>query len=208
MGLRAVGGYALVQPSILKDQMSKGDSLYYVLRAKKGDRGAWEELYKRYFPRWYERLHGRLGVDLRSVYDTEDLVQSALADAIRDIKGLRSEAAFWVWVTAIAQRKLLQKTRKPQGRALQVRISDLDDLAHANGDPVSTLEREEQSLKIYDALLELFPYYPRQMSAIYLHYFAGKKISEIASLFGLSDRSAERLLSSGKKLLASKLPPA
>ena len=51
--------------------------------------------------KWLKKFHGELGARLRNHYDTEDLVQSAMTIAIRDVVKLRDEAAFFAWVSTI-----------------------------------------------------------------------------------------------------------
>jgi len=185
--------------------MSTEDSLDCVRRAREGDRGAWEELYKRYLPQWLKHFHGRIGLGLRQLYDTQDLVHSALADAIRDIRSLRNEAAFWVWVIAIAERKIAHKRRRLRPDR-KVQVPDLDRLEHPDGDPVARIEQTEGALLVLDAMLQLFPLYPQHMSALYLRYFLQQNVGTVASFLGLSERSAQRLIAGGKKLLQSQLP--
>ena len=83
-----------------------------VRRAKKGDREAWGQLIDRYYDDWLSRYHGDLGTTLRRIYDTEDVVQSAVAEAFKEIAELRDETAFFVWVTAILRHKVALRYRQ------------------------------------------------------------------------------------------------
>ncbi|MBN1421555.1 MAG: hypothetical protein JXP34_22470, partial [Planctomycetes bacterium] len=91
--------------------MASPESMALVVRAKSGDREAWSALCERYYPRWVRAVHGRMGREVRRLYDTPDIVQSAIAEALRDIGNLRSEGSFFSWVSAIIRRKIADKCR-------------------------------------------------------------------------------------------------
>jgi DNA-directed RNA polymerase specialized sigma24 family protein len=103
-----------------------------VRRAKRGDRDAWTELVDRYYDLWLNQYHGHLGPRMRRVCDTEDLVHSALADALEDIGGLRNESAFFVWVTTIIRHKLAGHYRKTRKEVA------LDQICGRGGEPVAS----------------------------------------------------------------------
>ena len=77
------------------------ESIELIVRAKEGDRDAWKAICERYYPLWMRKFHGKLGNDLRNVQETQDLVQSAMADAMADVGKLRNDAAFFAWVCTI-----------------------------------------------------------------------------------------------------------
>jgi len=122
--------------------MDAGSTVVLVRRAKAGDREAWTALVERYYETWLRRYHGRLGTAVRRVYDTQDLVDSAIADAIRDLHSLRNEGVFFSWVTSIICHKMalarrggareiptanvLPEVPDPRGEAPHVVIGRLD----------------------------------------------------------------------------------
>jgi len=173
-------------------------------RAREGDPEAWKEVFAKYFPRWVARFHGELGDTLKRVWDTEDIVQSALAEAIAKIGNLRNEACFFAWVSAIVRRKLLEK-QKLEGRLKLVRFDDLDGFAHPDGRPDRKLSSQEENRCLLDTILALFPVYPEHMGCVYLRYFAGKSPDDIALLYERSKRTVYRLLQSGLLLIRSRL---
>ena len=99
--------------------MANADTLALVARAKEGDSKARNDLIARYYDRWLQRFHGELGTTLRTLHSTQDIVQSALLEAVRDIGTLRNEGAFFAWVTMIIKHKIAQKRKKlrSKGRA-------------------------------------------------------------------------------------------
>ena len=80
------------------------ESIELIVRAKEGDRDAWKAICERYYPLWMRKFHGKLGNDLRNVQETQDLVQSAMAEAMADVGKLRNDAAFFAWVCTIIRR--------------------------------------------------------------------------------------------------------
>jgi RNA polymerase sigma factor (sigma-70 family) len=184
--------------------MSSAETMLLVQQAKRGDKAAWEGLCARYYDDWLRLLHGKLGKLLRTLHDTEDILQSALADALRDIPNLRNEAAFFSWVSAIARRKIADKSRRLKKAAIPQKLEAGDGgeqsawLEHA-------LEREETYIRTLDAMLELLPRYPDHMGALYLRYFEGVGAETIGQLFQRSERAAYALIEGALKLLRSVL---
>lgn len=175
-----------------------------VNRAKAGDRAAWDSLCRELWPRWVRDHHGALGDTLRRVWNTEDLVQSAIAEAIRDAPNLRIEAAFYAWVSAIVRRKVAEK-RRISNRLPAVSLHDFDAAGCDGRKGGGRAGNNEDTMQVLDALLALFPSYPEHMAALYLRYFAKKRTASITALFGRSQRSTERTLHAGLLLLKSQL---
>ena len=179
-------------------------SLVLVRRAREGDMAAWETICRKYYPRWLARYHGQLGDTLRRLSDTEDLIQSAMAEAIKGIHNLREEAAFYAWVTAIIRRKIADR-RQVADRLKPVSMPNQDALPHGNGTPQKQLTTQEEQVRLLDAIIQLFPVYTTHMSILYLKYYSGVDLKELADLFQKSERSIQRLLRSGLVLLKSSL---
>ena len=185
--------------------MSSPASIALIKRAREGDREAREELFKRYYPRWKRQFHGRLGDRLKRVYDTEDLIQSALVDAFEHGHELRDETAFFSWVSAIVGRKLIDVARRERRRV----ALPLDIVPEPTGDSGSDLqirvESEEEYVRLLDSIIESFSIYPENMSVFYLRYLEGLGISDLVEIFGRSVRSVHRSLYNACGVLRSKL---
>src|SRR5262247_1323819 len=74
--------------------------------AAQGDRGAFGELYVRYS----RMVHGILLARVPPA-DAEDLVQDVFMSAMRQLRGLRTAAAFRGWLGAIARNKAMDHFR-------------------------------------------------------------------------------------------------
>jgi len=94
-----------VEPSNLSTEM-------LVRRAQEGDRGAFEELYHRFYPPVVKRLTHLLGPASPSVHD---LVQDTFAQAYQNLDRFRGDGHFCHWVLRIASnlaRSTYRRTRR------------------------------------------------------------------------------------------------
>jgi DNA-directed RNA polymerase specialized sigma24 family protein len=192
--------------------MKSDDTIALVQRAKKGDGQARDDLIARYYSRWLDRFHGDLGTTLRSLHSTQDIVQSALLDAVRGLGNLRNEGAFFAWVTMIIKHKIAEKRKRVRargGRKVGARgsrggLPDLPDPAALP--PGAELADLEEYSQVTEAILVLFPTYPRPMAAVALRYLWGSEIEEVmAQLGGVSRRSVWLWLRQGLDLLRKRL---
>lgn len=77
-------------------------------RARDGSSGALEELFRRYLPRVRAVVRLRLGAGVRSAFDSTDLVQEVLAEAVRLLDRFedRGQGSFIAWLAQIAQYRI------------------------------------------------------------------------------------------------------
>jgi DNA-directed RNA polymerase specialized sigma24 family protein len=179
------------------------DTVTLIRRAKEGDRQAWNELCSKYYGQWLERYHNRLGQDMRGGHDTDDLVQSAVGDALRDIRQLRSEPAFFSWVCAIIQRKIATARRNQRVNVVPIEVLPEQAMPAMPGLPADP--SEDGYVRLLDGMISLFPDYPDYMAAVYLQYFAQLDRATQAQAMGRSIRTVHRLTQSGVALLRSVL---
>ncbi|MBI4584540.1 MAG: hypothetical protein HY717_11030 [Planctomycetes bacterium] len=134
-----------------------------ISQAKAGDPAAWEAICKQYYPQWLKEFHGELGRGLRNLYETQDLVQSAISEALRDIGDLRNEAAFHSWVSAIIRRKIAEK-RRHHNRLQQVPFEGVLEPGKSDSLLGDWPFGEEDYLRLLDVMLSLFPTYPEPIA--------------------------------------------
>src|SRR5688572_31487067 len=91
-------------------QISEDDGL--IAAAAEGDRGAFGELYVRYA----RMVHGILLARVPPA-EAEDLVQDVFMSAMRQLRGLRTAAAFRGWLAAIARNRAIDYFRSARERA-------------------------------------------------------------------------------------------
>jgi len=180
------------------------ESIELIVRAKEGDREAWKAICERYYPLWMRKFHGKLGNDLRNVQETQDLVQSAMAEAMADVGKLRNDAAFFAWVCTIIRHKLYAKRRK-KGPADVVALEDVAEPGKQDSCLEGDLSVEEDYFQLLDSVQALFQTHPDEMAAMYLRYFEHFSIQELVDSLEISERSIHRLLSAAKELLKARL---
>ena len=180
------------------------ESLELIVRAKQGDREAWTAICERYYPLWMRKFHGKLGDDLRNVQETQDLVQSAMAEAIADVGKLRNDAAFFAWVCTIIRHKLYAKRRK-KGPADVVPLGEVAEPGKQDSCLEGDLSVEEDYFQLLDSVQTLFQTHPDEMTAMYLRYFEHFPITELVDSLEVSERSVHRLLAAAKGLLKAHL---
>src|SRR3982750_3804466 len=100
----------LVQAQVSKDRGDEGEGL--IPAAGPGGRGAFGELYSRYA----RMVHGILLARVPAS-DAEDLVQDVFMSAMRQLRVLRTAAAFRGWLAAIARNRAIDYFRQSKQRA-------------------------------------------------------------------------------------------
>ncbi len=155
-----------------------------VSRAAEGDRGAFGELYVRYA----RMVHGILLARVPAG-DAEDLVQDVFMSAMRQLRGLRTAAAFRGWLGSIARNRAIDYFRDARRR------TPLDD----------TTEREQaappaapDAFMVLD-LVRTLPVAYRE--TLILRLVEGMTGPEIADRTGLTPESVRVNLCRGMKML-------
>jgi RNA polymerase sigma-70 factor (ECF subfamily) len=179
-----VGGLARL-PGVRLAYSSGVDDLATVVgRARRGDRGAFAELYRRF----HRAVHG---VVLAKVAygDAADLVQDVFASALERLPQLAEPAAFPGWLMSIARHRAIDHVR---GRKPTDELSDI---------PVPA-PRSAEVAEVLAALRALPEAYQETMV---LRLVEGMSGPEIAEQTGLSAGSVRVNLHRGMKLLRERL---
>jgi RNA polymerase sigma-70 factor (subfamily 1) len=164
-------------------------------RAVEGERDAAEELIRRYEGPIRALVHLRLGRDLRGRVDTDDIVQSALTLAVRDLPSFRSrgEAAFLKWLLSIAERKLGMAARFHRAARRDVgRELPPERWEGRPGDrtsPSRAAARDEDRERVRSAVSLLRE---QDREVVELRSFRGLSFGEIAGRLGLNSEDAAR----------------
>ena len=170
-----------------------------VRRCRRGDVGAFEELYKRYGSRLYTVAYRMTG----SGADAEDLVQDIFLQVYRRLDTFRGEAALGTWLHRLAVNTCLDFLRSKQGRRQRVTDSagDLDALeAPAAGPwrPDAALDR----MDLERAIAQLPPSYRR---AFLLHDVEGLEHHEVGEALGIAEGTSKSLVFKARMRLRSLL---
>jgi len=150
-----------------------------------GDRGAFGELYVRYARMVHAILLARVPPS-----DAEDLVQDVFLAAMRQLRGLRTAAAFRGWLGAIARNRAIDFHRDSRERV------PLDDAPHA------AAGAGEDGFLVLGAIRSLPEAY---RETLIMRLVEGMTGPEIAERTGLTAESVRVNLCRGMKLLREKL---
>ncbi len=140
--------------------------------AQTGDRGALDELMRRFAPRVLDVVRVRLGRPLRLAVESADILQETLLEAFRafDNFEVREDAHFLGWLARIAERRILSRAeyhraeKRDPGRLEPLeRTGDSSDFqwepAAGQTAASSYLAREEERAVVLEALSQIPEHY-------------------------------------------------
>lgn len=165
-------------------------SFALVLRARRGDQPAIEELCARYLPRLNRWAHGRLPGYARGALETQDLVQDTLVQVVSRLDQFepRHEGAF----QAYARQALLNRIRDQIRHATRKPAGDPIDDVHEAADP-SPLEEAigQQALERYEAALQRLR--PEDREAVIARVEMRLSMADIAAALGKPSAAAAHM---------------
>src|SRR3954468_23613671 len=163
---------------------SRAAELQLVERCRRGELGAFEELYRAHSGRLFSLAVRMLG----NPADAEDLLQEIFLSAHRKLDSFRGESALGTWLYRLAMNQILDYVRSRAGRASQL-TDGLDDatlLADAGGHRLG--DRAIQRIDLERALGEL----PDGCRAAFvLHDVEGLEHKEIAQVLGIAEGTSK-----------------
>jgi len=155
-----------------------------VRAAIEGDRGAFGELYVRYARMVHAILLARVPPG-----DAEDLVQDVFMSAMRQLRGLRTAAAFKGWLGAIARNRAIYYHREARDRV------PLEETLPA-------ADSRQDAFLVMGAIRSLPEAY---RETLIMRLVEGMNGPEIAERTGLTPESVRVNLCRGMKMLREKL---
>ena len=171
----------LVQAQVSEDRRDEDESL--IAAAAQGDRTAFGELYSRYA----RMVHGILLARVPP-RDAEDLVQDVFMSAMRQLRVLRTAAAFKGWLAAIARNRAIDYFRDAKQHA------DLDERTEREHGVAAT----QEAFEVLDLIRKLPEAY---RETLVLRLVEGMTGPEIAARTGLTPESVRVNLCRGMKML-------
>ena len=154
--------------------------------AQRGDRAAFDELYRRFA----RMVHGVVLARVSRI-DVDDLVQDVFLAAWQRLAALREPAAFGGWLATIARHRATDHGRRE--RPMEALVNDVP--SPKQGDRL-------EALAILDAIKSLPEAYNE---TLVLRLVEGMTGAEIAVRTGLTEASVRVNLHRGMKLLREKL---
>jgi RNA polymerase sigma-70 factor (ECF subfamily) len=162
-----------------------------VLRAQRGDRGAFEGIVRATARLIWAYVHGLV----KDPGWTEDLVQETYLKAWESIDTLKDPDAFRGWIFTIA-RRLAWRHGEVEGRSTPV--------AKVPEAAVPAAEPDEERERVRAALARLPERYRLPVT---LHFVNGLEYGEISKSLGLANGSLRGLIARGTKKLRDDLAP-
>ena len=171
-------------------EMQVDSSVELLVKAQSGDDDALNQLIARYLPRLTRWASGKLPAGMRSMLDTNDLVQDAIVNALRhlDTLEIRSEGTLQAYLRRAVNNRIIDLYRRAGRRP---RREDFPEDAPAPG--ASPLEAAigAERLEAYERALEALGSEERE--AIVLRVELGFSFQEIADQLGKPSADAARM---------------
>ncbi len=165
-------------------------SVELLARAQSGDDEALNGLLARYLPRLTRWASGRLPAGMRTMLDTNDLVQDALINALRNLTSLeiRSEGTLQAYLRRAVNNRIIDLYRRASRRPQR---DELPEDAPASG--ASPLEAAigAEALDAYERALDALSADDRE--AIVLRVELGFDFPEVARQLGKPSADAARM---------------
>ncbi len=170
--------------------MTREDSIRHLAeKAKSGDRQAFQGLVQRFSSRLENLVRARMGREVRSQVDCEDVVQETWAKAFECIGKLQwqGEEAFFSWLGCMAERVIWRAARRISHAPLQLN----KEVPGSTDSPGRGLRRKERFDRLEDALRGLSP---DHREVIQLARIETLRIDEIARRMDRSSNAVRKLL--------------
>lgn len=162
---------------------SRVAELELVERCKRGELGAFEELYKAHSGRLYSLAFRMLG----NAADAEDQLQEIFLSAHRKLESFRGESALGTWLYRLGMNQILDYVRSRAGRAGHL-TDALDEATGADAGERRLAERAIDRIDLERALAEL-PEGSR--AAFLLHDVEGLEHREVADVLGIAEGTSK-----------------
>ena len=164
-----------------------------------GDRGAFDELYRRHAT----TVHGRLTRLLGASSEVEDLMQQVFLETFRSLPRFRGEAAFKTWLHRIAINVALGAMRKRKRHpSLTIDPKDLDAVVSAGLTP----EARARERELYERTLHhLSKLAPKHKIAFVLRHVEQLSLEEIAQMVGARAPAVAQRVRKAERELARRM---
>jgi RNA polymerase sigma-70 factor (ECF subfamily) len=175
------------------------------IRARAGDRAAFETLLRRHARRVFARLYVATRGD---AHRADDLVQETFVRAWQRLADLHEPAKFVGWVEQIADHALIDAARrigaiKRGGERAKPQAADaLDEVPDPRDSPLDRASDAESKRRAIDALASLPEAYRLPLT---LRYLNDANYDDMARQLGISNGSLRGLLARGLAMLREKL---
>ena len=158
-----------------------------------GERERFGELVERYMPVVQATAMARL----RNLSDTEDVVQETFLRAFQSLDRLRAKEKFGAWLLTIA-RNVCNTLLARRGREASLHEATLPTAVEPSGSG----EAAELDGLLHEEILKLSE---GQREVLLMHYFAGRSLTEMESLLGVSRFALAKRLQRAREALGERM---
>jgi RNA polymerase sigma-70 factor, ECF subfamily len=167
-----------------KETVSRAAELALVERCRRGELGAFEELYRAHAGRLFSLACRMLG----NQADAEDLLQDIFLAAHRKLDGFRGDSALGTWLYRLATNQILDHLRSRAARAGQMTDALDDEAAIADAASGRLADRALTRMDLERALAQL----PDGCRAAFLlHDVEGLEHQEVAEVLGIAEGTSK-----------------
>ena len=189
---------------MLRRKWSQMPESEIVARAQRGERGAFEELYRRFSGKVYALLFGIVG----STEDAAELCQDVFTRAFRRLDTLRTDQALYGWLRATATHLAIDFLRR--GKLATFEPLEGNDPVHPRDiesrdeTPERAAIRQETQSAVVAAVAGLKP---AHRTVVALHHFEGMSVEEVAETLDIPVGTVKSRLARAREALRSALTP-
>ncbi len=181
----------------MHDELLHIDDEVLTLRIKAGDLAAFDLLYKRY----YSRLYRFAFSILKSVEDSENIVQDTFLALLENIHKLEKDTLVKYYIFTIAHNSTISLIRK---RLKENKfIEYLRSIQSEEEDPVYSEDEHLELIRKVGSIINQLP--DRQREVYLLHRMEKLKYKEIAERLDISVNTVENHISRALKLIRGKI---
>ena len=176
-----------------------------MLAVKKGNRNAFDDLMRKYYPRILNFVYRLIG----NRQLAEDLTQDVFMKVFKSAARYRPRAKFQTWLYTIAKNTCLNELRRHREQMVSL---DQPGDAHAaelkqalpdpGADPAAEFLQKEKETQVHAAINALSE---NQRMAVILKRYEDFSYAEIAATLGVTEKAVKSLLSRAKVNLKNKL---
>ena len=173
-----------VHPSALGVPAGHAEERALIERCRRGDLGAFEELYRAHAGRLYSVALRLLG----NTADAEDVLQEIFLAAHRKLDTFRGESALGTWLYRLATNLCLDHLRSKAGRSNQMTDALDDEVGLFDAGTSSLAEQTVTKMDLERALARL----PEGCRAAFvLHDVEGLEHREVAEILGIAEGTSK-----------------
>jgi len=170
-----------------------------VTKAKKGNEDSFQVIYDMYWP-YVLFITKKL---CRNDSDANDVLQDVFLKVFININKLEDETKLKYWLGTIARRESYNRIKKDQ-KFLTETIVDLNDPIDFDEDFIPDVYLEKKELR--QRLIKIINALPtRQREAIYLYYYVGMKVKEVAKYQNCTEENVRKAMYDARQTIKRKL---